>query len=234
MKDSKPRVLLVQLGDSMQTSFFYDMYLALLSEIGKLYEVIKKDTAATIIQYLSQPNLQLNGVLVVDGGLVQPRFKKVQIKISEYAKAGGSVIMCCLFSSFVSPSHFDASARDMGLKWESGDYHRTNFALNPLFESEFGKQTFSSLSESYSMKALHLKGVSPETKIYFPTEESDALSAAVAPGEVDTAQSPAVWQKHGDGFVGFIGDVNNEAGSQTLLMAMLSKCITHGGVSSCS
>ena len=43
---------------------------------------------------------------------------------------------------------------------------------------------------------------------------------------VDTAQFPAVWQKHGDGYVGFLGDVNNEAGSQTLLMAMLSKCLS--------
>lgn len=228
MADAKPQVLILQLGDQMQLGLFEDIYSGLRMKVEAHYEVVKKTTAATAIECLSQPNLQLKAVLVVDGGLAKQKFKKVQVKLASYAKGGGTVILCCNFSSFVSGPDFVAMAGNMGLQWEWGDYHRTDFALNPAFESVFGSEAFATLERAYSMKTVHLKDVDAGAKIYVPTDESRTQSAVFLPSRADRAQCPAVLQNHGDGFVGFIGDVNNETGSQALLMAMLSNCFGGG------
>lgn len=131
--------------------------------------------------------------------------------------------MCCNFSNFVSGPNFIALTENMELSWEWGDYHRTTFALNPAFRSVFGARAFGRLQQSYSMKTVHLKEVSTEAKIYIPNRDSRTQSLVFPPGRVDTAQCPAVLEKHGEGYVGFIGDVNNEVGTQTLLMAMLGE-----------
>jgi hypothetical protein len=131
--------------------------------------------------------------------------------------------MCCNFSSFVSGPDFIALSENMDLSWGMGNYHRTTFALNPAFKSVFGAGAFASLQQSYSMKTIHLKEVPAEAKIYIATENSRTQSLVFPPSKVDTAQCPAVLEKHGDGYMGFIGDVNNEDGTQALLMAMLGE-----------
>ena len=73
------------------------------------------------------------------------------------------------------------------------------------------------------MKAVHLKNVPAAAKIYVPTDDSRVQSAVFPADRVDIAQTPAVWQLHGQGYIAYIGDVNNESGSRALIMAMLSK-----------
>ena len=75
------------------------------------------------------------------------------------------------------------------------------------------------------MKAVHLKNVPAAAKIYVPTDDSRVQSAVFPADRVDMAQTPAVWQRHGQGYIAYIGDVNNESGSQVLIMAMLSKLL---------
>ena len=72
------------------------------------------------------------------------------------------------------------------------------------------------------MKAVHLSNVPAAAKIYVPTDDS-RVQSAVFPADVDTAQTPAVWQNHGQGHIAYIGDVNNESGSRALIKIMLSK-----------
>lgn len=120
-------------------------------------------------------------------------------------------------------SDFIALTEIMGLSWEWGDYHRTTFIPNPAFRSVFGAEAFATLQQSYSMKTVHLKQVPAEAKVYVPTEDSRTQSFVFPPSEVDTAQCPAAVEKHGEVYVGFIGDVNNEVGTRILLMAMLGE-----------
>lgn len=150
---SKPQVLLAQLGDE-QHSLFEDLYSNLLENIRIDYEIIKADSAAALVQHVSNPCPQLKAALIVQGDLSQKKLKKVQVKLSQYVKAGGAIIMCCLFSNFVSTPNFVALMQNMDLEWGWGDYHRTDFALNPAFESVFGVQAFATLKRSYSMVTL--------------------------------------------------------------------------------
>jgi hypothetical protein len=45
MADSKPQVLLVQLGDELQVSLFKDMYSDLRKKIEARYDIVQKSTA---------------------------------------------------------------------------------------------------------------------------------------------------------------------------------------------
>ena len=224
MGDNKAQILLIQLDNGQLGGLFDDLDTTLQEEIALRYSIVRQTTTAAILDRLKQPDASLRAVLVVDGGFAKQKSKTLQLSLSQYAKAGGAVIMCGLFSSFVSPPDFTALAQRMELPWKMGDYHRTDFALNPAFKSVFGPQGFSNLQTSYSMKTVHLEGVPTEAKVYLPTHQSETQSMVFSAAKVDTTQCPAVWQKHGEGFVGFIGDVNNEEGSQILLLTMLSKC----------
>jgi len=223
MAATKPDILLLQLGDEIQVSIFNDLYSALCQNFEAHYNLIKVSTSAAATNALLKPGpRQPKAVLVVDAGLAKRKNKVVQNKLINYAKTGGTLLFCCLFTSFVPPPNFSAMSRSMELGWGFGDYHRTIFALNPAFQSVFGSEVFATLEKAYSMKTVHLTGVPAEAKVYVPTEASRVQSAVFPPDEVDKSQCPAVLQKHGDGFVGFVGDVNNEAGSQALIMAVLS------------
>lgn len=217
MAIEKPQILLLQGGEAYQGDIFDDMYAGLCTKMEERYTIIKTKWVTT--EHLAHST----AVIVTDGAISKKRCKNIQIRLSEYAKAGGTVILACLFSSFVSGPDFASMCRNMGLPWGWGDYHRTVFALNPAFAPVFGNEAFETLEQSYSMKAVHLKNVPPAAKVYVPTNDSRVQSAVFPPDRVDTAQTPAVWQKHGQGYVAYIGDVNNESGSQALLMAMLSE-----------
>lgn len=213
----KPQILLLQLGDQSQKEIFNDLYSGLCTKFEEHYTVVKTG-------YLTKEHMiNSRAIVITDGGLSKKKLKNIQTRLSEYARAGGTLILACLFSSFVSGPNFNSMCLNMGLPWGWGDYHRTDFALNPAFAPVFGKETFKTLEKSYSMKAVHLTNVPATAKLYVPTDDSRVQSAVFPPTRVDTAQTPAVWQKHGQGFIAYIGDVNNESGSQALIMAMLSK-----------
>ncbi|KAL8746867.1 MAG: hypothetical protein Q9184_007687 [Pyrenodesmia sp. 2 TL-2023] len=109
-----------------------------------------------------------------------------------------------------------------GLPWKYGDYHRTTFYLSQRMKNVIGQDRAASLLREYSMKANHLKKVPERSRVYVPLEQSQTQSAVFPPSSVDQGQTPAAFHKYGEGWVGFIGDVNNEQGSQALLMAMLA------------
>lgn len=217
MAVTKPQITLLQLGESYQRGIFDDLYTGLCTKMEEQYALIKSPSLTT--EHLAYSK----AIIVTDGGLSQKKNKSIQVGLSQYAKNGGTVILACLFSSFVRGSDFAVMCQNMQLHWGWGDYHRTDFALNPAFAPVFGDKAFQALEKSYSMKAVHLANVQSNAKVYVPTDDSRVQSFVFPPDTVDTAQTPAVWQKHGQGHIAYIGDVNNENGSQALVMAMLSK-----------
>ena len=130
----KPQILLLQLGEEYQKDNFNDLYTSLCTKIEEHYTVIK--TASLTTERLARSE----AIIVTDGGLSKKKYKNVQIRLSEYAKAGGTLIFACLFSSFVSGPNFNTMCRNMELTWGWGDYHRTDFVQNPAFAPVFGKE----------------------------------------------------------------------------------------------
>ena len=117
MSTMKPQVLLLQLGPEYQREIFDDSYKNLCSRIEKNYTVIKANSLT--IGSLAHSK----AIIITDGGLSKKKNKNFQIRLSEYAKTGGTVILACLFSSFTCHPDFDSMSRTMDLAWGWGDYH---------------------------------------------------------------------------------------------------------------
>lgn len=77
-----------------------------------------------------------------------------------------------------------------------------------------------SLDTSYSQKAVLLEGVAPENALYLPSPQSRTQSFVFPAEPVQQDQTPVAFIKRGDGWLGYLGDVNNETGTQKVVMEM--------------
>ena len=134
---------------------------------------------------------------------------------------GATLVFGGVFPSFARPSDIGPCFAAFGLPWESGEYHRTDFSVSNACTS-LPEPVKEGLVQRYSQKALHVRNVNPEDAVYLPTASSVTQSAVFAPGPVgDRSQTPAAFARVGRGWVGYSGDVNAEAESEAVVMAML-------------
>ena len=79
----------------------------------------------------------------------------------------------------------------------------------------------SSLPNQYSQKALFLANVASNDSVYCPSSESVTQSRVFLPEPANPNEAAVAFTKVGEGWLGYIGDVNNELGSQAVLLSML-------------
>ncbi|OOQ85617.1 hypothetical protein PEBR_25454 [Penicillium brasilianum] len=109
-------------------------------------------------------------------------------------------------------------ASGFGLPWRRGDYHRTEFAFNPRYALPSGVKA-TSLPGPYSMKALHIKNARRQEKIFVPIADARTQSHVFPPESVDQSQAAVTGAKIGNGQLIYCGDVNPEAGSDSVILA---------------
>lgn len=222
MTDVPQQVLFLKLSPQYD-SIFNDLYAPVEAKIKTDFQTQEQRSIGGARTYLS--TTRPLAILAVDAGLLGNTYEqgRLQKELARYVRSGGTLIMACLFSSFSRPPQLDAFYRRIDVPWRVGDYHRTTFYRNPAFKAIFGSQLHTSLEDSYSMKAVHLKHITPAARVYVPDASSRTQSMVFAPAAVDLQQCPAVFAPYGKGYIGYIGDVNNEEGSRKLLAAMLRK-----------
>ncbi|TVY90517.1 Uncharacterized protein LAWI1_G004397 [Lachnellula willkommii] len=204
--NSLPSVLLVSLE---KQSFFDDMYAEVLAVLRSKANVVEVTHIASAMEHLSRPQAEYAAVVVTDAGVMAKKMVAVQQKLVEYAIFGGTVIIGFHFPTFAPPKDVETFFKDQwNLNWIFKNYHREMFTLNPRAQQDpqFASRGGNNLPRQYSMKAVHLSGTKPEERIYV--------------GEINSAASPAVFAKKGEGFLGWIGDVNTEEGTTELLLYM--------------
>ncbi|KAL9047373.1 MAG: hypothetical protein Q9206_006821 [Seirophora lacunosa] len=221
MAISRPQILYLRLGNDPQAGLFDDLYQDVRVQIAS--QASTQEAMSMAIAQLLLSTQSFKVVLVVDGGTAVKKHNALQKQLASYATVGGTVIFCCLFPSFISPPDMSKLWKNFNEPWASGDYHRSTFYLSQRMKNVFGSQRARSLPSEYSMKALHLAHVPVDSRVYVPLEQSRTESRVFPATAVDNSQTPAAFHKYGDGWLGYIGDVNNESGSQALLMAMLGK-----------
>ncbi|KAJ7118983.1 hypothetical protein C8R44DRAFT_625386, partial [Mycena epipterygia] len=172
------------------------------------------------VEFLGSPGLF--GVFVTDPRISGGKHYKALAKIVAYVKAGGSVVLGGMFSSFIAPPELATVFRSrLGPPLLENGYYRTTFSLN---RQNTLATSSSALSDSYSMKVVHLSGVPADTALYLPSEDSHLESMVFAPSRMKTlTKAPVIFAEVGKGRlgdVGDVGDVNSEMGS-TNAMAML-------------
>lgn len=194
-------------------SFYHEMYEKFHAEITSLYQVheVQSNAEATLAL---DANPKPKAVLLVHGDICDERYRKTIRKVITYAKNGGTVIMCLNFASFLKPSQFEeVFNKGFGLTWQLGNYTRETSVLNDMFNKTFSKP----LESSYSMKALHISKASEHCRVYAYPRRGEA-------GAEMYHQSPIVLERYTEsGFIGYVGDVNNEYGSRLVILGMLGE-----------
>ncbi|EIN04389.1 hypothetical protein PUNSTDRAFT_19788, partial [Punctularia strigosozonata HHB-11173 SS5] len=204
----------------LQEHFLDEGYDWMTSSIASKASVVRVEDAAEAKKLLAASAAQRpDAVLVIDGAVVEPRYRKLRAALVTFTKQGGTVVLGANFSNGLPWGEKTAEFfAQWGLTWQSGNYHRTTVHLNPNGIPGMDTQ---GLDESYSVKALNLKNVHPSLRVYFPSSSSRTESHVYEPIPVDTAQTPAAFVHVGRGYLGYIGDVNGEDPTTKLILRML-------------
>ncbi|KAF2709048.1 hypothetical protein K504DRAFT_433846 [Pleomassaria siparia CBS 279.74] len=189
---SKPTVLFLSLDEK---PWFDEMYSPLINALADRATIKRSRSSA---QYLTTSPPA--AVLVPDVGIITNQDAIATLKT--YVANGGTAIFGCTFSSFITPLAMAAFWKDNFNKpWRSGNYTRENVQLDASVAASM--KSGDALADTYSQKALFLAGVKKTEVLYGNSSE-----AAI------------VWAKYGQGWIGYIGDVNGEKGSDDVIVAM--------------
>ncbi|KAL9576103.1 MAG: hypothetical protein Q9212_007384 [Teloschistes hypoglaucus] len=221
MSESSAQILFLHLEDYDPPEFFDDLYGGICSQISAKYTTKVVKDAPDVQRLLSSPSLKV--ILAVNGTLSQGKFTALQKQLARFVKAGGVLVFCCHFSNSLCPPNADKMWKNFDLPWTYGEYYRTTYYLSQKAKTVFGSRRAVTLEREYSMKAVHLQHSTVNSRVYVPLEQSRTQSMVFPPDTVDQNESPAAWTVSGNGWLGYIGDVNNEAGSRKLLKVMLGK-----------
>jgi hypothetical protein len=202
--------------------------------IGDKMTLSQAVTAETAVRVLTSPTRPTS--VIVGAGIYPKDQVKLLDPLVQYAKKGGTVVMGVGFASFTRPPDMNELFSRFGLPWKSGPWGRwIQFVLHPdepaakerkpggsnrknvrdkRPKEELLERSVNPLPYTYNMKALCLKNVSSDQAIY--------LEHGVEPGDKDQLlETPVAFAPIGKGWVGFIGDLNNEGMSQFILRAMI-------------
>jgi hypothetical protein len=193
----KPKILLLSLK---KQPFFDKMYSGLLSALVSRADVLE----ATIGLPQISPS-KYSAIFVTDEAISERNHAETLSRIVEYARAGGVVVIGGLFSSCVVLGDLDAHFLAWGLSWKKAGYRRSTCAVNPAAHPGFRSNR--NLPISYSMKVLSLKGVALGDIMYKRTDD-------------ETNEGAVTYTRVGDGYLGYIGDVNAEEESTSVILAM--------------
>ena len=201
----------------------------IFAEIGKKMTILEAKSERVAIRKLHNRSDRPRAVLC--GGELRPRYhpRLVTRLVNFVREGGGTAIFALGFPSFMPMPEFDRLFAEFGLSgWERGSYHRTTHMLRTIStppDSPLGEilhRGGNHLAPSYSMKAIHIARPGEFEAIYSPTDGSRIESFVFSPDKIeDLKEASVAFTKVGRGWVGYVGDVNNEAGSQTVILAML-------------
>jgi hypothetical protein len=195
--------------------FFEDMYARLIDAIASKATMQRASDPTSAHTYLSTNTP--TAIIITDPGITKAAHSAVLEKVISYVHSGGIAIFACHFSSFIRPTDFNRHFRsDWKLPWKFGDYHRTTVYLNQRVR----QVSKLALPAAYSQKAVFLKNVAPDAALYLPSTDSVTESHVFPSNPVDREQTPAAFMAVGEGWLGYVGDVNAETESDAVILAM--------------
>jgi hypothetical protein len=209
-------ILLLSLDKESHFGKIYGSFVRKLEDQAYVKHVTTHEQATPAI--LGNPT----AIIVTDPTLANKanKFTKVTLDVLKwYTKNGGRLIFACLFSSFVNRQNMASFWKEnFGKNWAAGSYHRTVNFVN--YQLEKSMKLTRQLPAQYSQKAVNLQNVAQDEALYSPNDQSETQSDASSSRPVGPSEAPTVWAKHHEGWLGFIGDVNHEQGSQAVIIAM--------------
>ncbi|PFH60125.1 hypothetical protein XA68_11398 [Ophiocordyceps unilateralis] len=197
--------------------WFDETYAPLLTAIRSKAEFQRAEDSASALRFLSQQP-EPTAILITDEALTLHKNRAVWEAVLDYVSRGGVAVVMGLFSSFVKPNKIKPFFSKPGLPWGAGSYHRTTLILN---QAVVDAASVEKLAPSYSQKALFVNNVVPGDMWYRTDQDSVVESRVFPPDNAHTPGETAVaLAKVGQGRLGYVGDVNAEAGSNAVVLAM--------------
>ena len=213
--DTKPPILLISINkDSFIDEITSHMVTALQRRGPMLEATTPRDASTKITAHIPST------ILITTADFAKKRNAALHSKVVEYTRAGGTVIICGQFCNFIEPPHFDTfMASVWDLPWKFGDYHRSTYIPNPIRRPKVQH----GLPESYCVKAVHIQGAAAEDMVYITTPRSRIQSHVFPPDSAhNPGQAPIAFTAFGKGYLGYVGDVNQEAHTTAVILAMCS------------
>jgi hypothetical protein len=216
MSQHTPVIFAFSLGDPSQQAILQDVHGRLMDKIARKAVLKQAGNTQEALDLVNGDN-RPKAIFVTDPGITTTKNDIVSDKLVDFARNGGIVVLGGLFSSSIRPSDLRRYFKKWDLSWKDGSYHRTTVALNQTA----GGVPRSELPSSYSQKALFLANVDSNAAWYLPTESSVVESRVFPPGPVATSETPVAFTKVGNGWLGYIGDVNAEEDTDAVVLGML-------------
>jgi hypothetical protein len=187
--------------------YFDKMFSETIATLRSRATVVEVTHIASTLDHLAVGQ-RYAAIIATDAALLDKAFIAVAEKLVEYAWDGGTVILGFQFSNSCTLPDLKAFFKNSwSLTWEGGSYQRDSYAVNRRANARFTGGKYPNL-KPYSMKALSLKNIKVEDRVYLSTN-------------MPRDESPAVFARYGNsGHLGWIGDVNTEGGTTELLLAM--------------
>ncbi|KAJ5318843.1 uncharacterized protein N7506_011547 [Penicillium brevicompactum] len=154
MASQKRTVLLLSLA---YEDYFDDVHGQLVDAFLSVANVKHAKTPKAALTVLE--NTPLTAIITTDEGLAMPDPKNQEVfaLVKSFIEHGGLVIVGQHFPSSTSGDQFDDFFKAFGLPWKRGDYHRTDFRINPSCIFPFGLRP-GAMPHEYNMKAVHVQG----------------------------------------------------------------------------
>ncbi|KAK8032035.1 hypothetical protein PG990_001769 [Apiospora arundinis] len=232
-RQQKPTILLLCLGDKWMTNMLDDPT-AFGAGIDMLLEKAQLKRAKTLSGALKYLNSNRpDGILVADPGVIAEGNREILGRLAAFAQSGGTVVFSFCFASNINSENMDRLwQQSFDLPWKMNSYHRTTHKLNASAlgttidlgsDSNSAADQHGLLLPEYSQKAVHLDNVPRENCWYLPSEESRIESHVFPPTSVtNKLETPVAFGRVGNGYVGYNGDVNQETGTNLVLLRMFN------------
>ncbi|KAH8589778.1 hypothetical protein B0O99DRAFT_636194 [Bisporella sp. PMI_857] len=212
-----PIIFVFSLDDPSQQDLLQAVHGHLMNTIAQKAVVHQAGNTQEALNLLNA-DMKPKAIFVTDPGITTTKNNTVSDKVVDFARNGGVVVLGGLFSSFIRRDvlggYFN---KKWDLAWEVGSYQRTTVALNQTAKG----LPPGSLPSSYSQKAVFLANVNSNAAWYLPTEGSVIESRVFYPEPVATSETPAAYTEVGNGWLGYVGDVNAEEGTDAVVLGML-------------
>ena len=209
-----PSILLISLNPE---SYFYQMSGSLLSQLGSkanIEDVKSPDIAASLLD--GEPSF--TAVLMTDEALSTRKNARLWKALLRYIRQGGTCIAMGRFAGMVPPNNIKPFFAKTWLPLEAGSHHRTTLVLN---REAVDQELVAKLLPQYSQKAVFIKNVASSDAWYVTNEASVVESLVFAPVSAHHArETPVAMARVGRGKLGYVGDMNTEAGSDMVVLAM--------------
>jgi hypothetical protein len=203
----KPSVAHLDLGGTIET-----YQLPLISAVKAASTLKTYTTKSSMLTLLASSTLPTS-ILVTSSCITEPEYLTLRLKLVHFARQGGRVIFGGSFSSMLPMDEIDAFLKNTWeLAWKVGGYHCTTHSLRPKHPL-VALAGIPHFPGGYSMKSVWLRDVPDHYAVYRPTASSRVESHVFAPSEVGETETPIAMGRIGEGWVGWIGDVNAEQGT---------------------